>query len=451
MIGRWAPRRLWGAVLLSSGLGLASGVSAQQDSLDLATALRLARERSPALLAASAAVNEAEGGIDVAGAARLPRVNAEGLYLRYDDAPGLVFGPAGTFAPLAENNWLAGVWATVPVYTAGRSSAAIRSARATARAAELTRSATEVEITAAVAHAHDDALLARAMEEVAERSTAVLRRAVEVAQALYEEGTAARLDVLRAETRLSSAEAAMRAARDARIDAAERLAPLIGLDPSVVPVVVGRLELDTVPVDALNPSALSRRAASGPAARTWRAAADAAEAMADAARAASRPTVTAFLGTFTTRPELITGDAQWGWELLGGVSMSWPFFDGGAAAGEAAMAQAEAERARAQARRESLRVEATVRIQRRALARALEDATAGGENERRAERALAIAEERYRDGIGLQLEVLEAEAELSRVRAERLRAVHAYRAATIELRRALGLPADAALAAPEED
>jgi outer membrane protein TolC len=86
-----------------------------------------------------------------------------------------------------------------------------------------------------------------------------------------------------------------------------------------------------------------------------------------------------------------------------------------------------------------------VRAQARELERAAEDVRRGRENVARAERALQIAQERYAEGVGIQLEVLEAEADLTAARADLLRAIHAHRAAAIELRRAAGLPADARL------
>ncbi len=79
------------------------------------------------------------------------------------------------------------------------------------------------------------------------------------------------------------------------------------------------------------------------------------------------------------------------------------------------------------------------------LERSAADVTAGTTNVERAERALQIARQRYGEGIGIQLEVLEAEADLTQARVDLLRAIHAHRSALIELRRAAGLAADATL------
>lgn len=438
---------LFTAVMCASA---ATPLPAQQDSLDLARALRLARERSPILAAAEEDVEAARGVVAAARSGRLPRLSAGGLYLRYEDPPSLPLGPLGAFAPFTENVYVAVAHAAQTLYSSGRISASVRSARASARGAALARAQAEVEVTATVARAHDDALLARSLEDVAERSAAVLRRAVQVAAAHYDEGTAARLDLLRAETRLSSAEAAVRAARDAAVAARERLAALLGLDPAAAPPVAGQLQVGDARDPRLGTDFILLAGSAHPAVEARRAAAEAARARARAARAARKPVVGLFFTGLTSRPELVTGDREWAWELLGGVSVSLPIYEGGESAGIAAVAEAEAARAMAEAAEAELAVAAAVRVQRRALVRGREDIAAARKNVGRAERALAIAEERYADGIGLQLEVLEAEAELTRVRAELLQAIHAYRLAAVELRRALGVPADAQVPAAGE-
>ena len=443
-IGR--PRGLMRVALVAAILAGAAPVAGQQDSLDLAAALRLARERSPALQAGTALVRAAEGGATVARSARLPRLSADGLYLRYQSPPEVSLGPLGTYTPLAENTYAAGVVARQPLYSSGRISAGIDAASSSVRAAELARAQAEVDVTAAVAQAHHDALLARELEKAAEKSLAVLSRAADVARAHHREGTVSQLDVLRAETRLSSASAALRRAVTARTAAREVLAATVGLDPAQAPPVKGSLtpeELVESFLEGADVATLASRG--GPSVRARAEAAAAARARAEAARAARRPSVGLFLAGLTTQPELISGEDRWGFELAAGVSVSWALYDGGAASGEAAVHEAEAERLAAEAMQERLSTEAAARTQQREMRRARTDVAAAVDNLQRAERALAIAEDRYAEGVGLQLEVLQAEGDLTEVRGEMARAVHAYHSAHTALLRALGLVADTPL------
>lgn len=434
------------AALLTEG----PPATAQQDSLDLTAALRLARERNPSLRAAAAAVRAAEGGATVARSARLPRLSAEGLYLRYESPPEAPFGALGAYSPIAENTYAAGVFVRQPLYSSGRITAGIDAARSSVRAAELARAQAVVDVTAVIAQAHHDVLLARELERVAEKSVAVLSRAVDLAGAHYQEGTVSRLDVLRAETRLSSAKAALRRATTARAAAREALAAAVGLDPAEAPPVRGDLTPeDVVEFSLEGANVVERTSRGGPSVRARAAAADAARSLAEAARAARRPAVGLFLAGLTSRPELVTGEDDWGLELAAGVSVSWALYDGGSASGEAAGYEAEAERLTAEATQERLSTEAAALAQKRQMERARADIATTSENVDRAERALAIAEERYAEGVGVQLEVLEAEADLTAVRGELARAIHAHHSAYTALLRAMGLAADALLTGTE--
>lgn len=413
------------------------------DSLDLSGWLALARERSPALEAAAAGMRQAEGHLRTARSGRGPRVGAGALYMWFQDPPAVELGPVGSYSPINRNNFLLELHVVQPVYTGGRVSAVNREAEFARRAAESSKSTADVELSAAIAHAYDDLLLARALGQVAGQSAAVLAEAVRVAEEHYAAGTVARLDVLRAQTRLSSAEAALRGSVVAEVAARDQLAALAGIDPDSAPPVSGSLDYVERSVDV---AALVAAARSGrPDVQALQAVASSREASAAAAQASRRPTVSLYASTLVTRPELVTGDERWAWELLGGVSIGWSFFDSGEAGGRAAAARAAAEEAEARAAQVVDAAIAAVRTGARELDRTAEDVRAGRENVARAERALEIAQDRYADGVGIQLEVLEAEADLTRARADLLRAIHAHRSAAIELRRASGISADAPL------
>jgi len=426
------------------------GVSAaaqSPDSLTLSDALTLAREQSPSLDAARAAVRQTEAGRGVARAARLPRVGVDALYLRYQDPPMVDFGSGlRPYAPLAQNNYLVRAGVTQTLYTFGRVGAGVRAADWSARAAESSLAATEVELTAAVAQALDDVLLGRALRDVAARGVAVLAEAVRVAQERYQAGAAARLDILRAETRLSSARAALRAQGTALATARERLAMLIGIAAAGMPPVSGALEDVDEPIP--DERLLERAGAGRPDITALQQAATALRARASAERATQLPRIGAFVSVLGTRPELLTGASAFEVDVLGGVYVAWPFFDGGASRGTARRSEAAALGMEAEARATADRAGAAVHTALLNAERAAADVRDGTENVERAERALAIAQERYSDGIGIQLDVLEAEADLTQARGDLLRAMHARRASVIELRRAVGLPADAPLPSP---
>ena len=416
------------------------GAPQHGDSLTLEAALSLARERSPALEAAEADVRRADAEVAAARAERGPRLGARLLYLRYQDPPELSLGPSAGFAPFLANNFAVLLQARQPLYTGGRVAAATRAAEAAREASGSWARQAAAELDAEVAHAFDDVLLARALVDVAAEGVSVLEEAVRVAHDQMAEGAVARIDVLRAETRLSSARTDERRARDRVADARERLAAVLGVEPATLPWVVGEL----VPPDADAVATLIPQGAEvddGPALEALRAAARAHEAEADLARAALRPGLSLELGILGTRPELVTGRERWGQELFAGIGVSWTFFDFGrsSARRRASLSGAEGLRAAEDALVDSLA--AAYRVRSREVERALGDVAEATANAARAADVLDLAQERYAEGIGIQLEVLEAEADLVRVRGELQRAIHASRAAEVELRRILGRPA----------
>lgn len=439
---RLAALRL-GLALAVLAIAVSRPLHAQRaDSLTLAEALAIARTTSPVLAAADAGIRQAQARELVARAAGRPRVLASGAWIRFQDPPVLALGPAGSYAPFLTNGYLLQLGVTQPLYTGGRVSQTVRAAEAASSAADAQRAATEVQLTAHVAHAHDDALLARAFREVAEAGAAVLRDAVRVAREHYDAGTVSRLDVLRAETRLSAAETRVREATDAVQTALERLAVSVGLDPMGARPVRGDLVLDES-AEMQSIRALADMDTEPPDVEALRRGAAAWEAQARAAAAARRPAVSLYASAVTTRPELVTGRERWAAEWLAGLFVTWPFLDSGASGGASRAARAAADRATAEADQAMLRAKVEVRAHYRELERAARDAIAGRENVARAERALEIARDRYLDGIGIQLEVLEAETDLRSARIDLLRAIHAHRSALIELKRTAGLVADA--------
>ena len=423
--------------LLVAGTVALQGPSILPDSLDRAAAYRLARERSPVVEAAKAAIRGADAELASARAERGPRLAADLLYLRYQDPPAVAFGAPVGFAPLLRDNLAVGLRVGQPVYTGGRIGAAIRAAEAGREATTNRARAVVAEVDGTVSKAFDDVLLARALVDVAEEGVSVLEEAVRVAREQVESGAVARIDVLRAETRLSSARADRTAARDRVSDARERLAAVLGLDEPSLPAVSGELmAVEGNSVAELRESA--GRLGEHGALLAVAAAARAREAEARLARGARLPSVSLQLGALSTRPELMTGRKEWGEELYAAVGLTWTFFDFGRSSSRASTSTAAAERLRARgsALEDSLR--AVVRVEIRRLERSVQEVEDARSNVRRAEQVLDLARERYREGIGIQLEVLEAQAEMARVRGDLHRAAHASRTAVTEARRALG-------------
>lgn len=174
-------------VLVILALTVRLAAAAPTDSLDL----RLAREHSPVLVAADAEVRGTEALLGAARSERTPRLTSEFVYLRYQDPPALPLGAPAALAPLLEDNFLAGIHLSQPIYTGGRIPAARRAAESTHMAAIARARVAATELDATVARSFDDVLLAGALLDIADESVAVLEEAVRGAGEQGAAGTAA--------------------------------------------------------------------------------------------------------------------------------------------------------------------------------------------------------------------------------------------------------------------
>jgi outer membrane protein len=131
------------------------------------------------------------------------------------------------------------------------------------------------------------------------------------------------------------------------------------------------------------------------------------------------------------------------WELTAGVK--WPLADGGYT--RAAQSAAEANLISSEADLQSLRNETTLEVQSALieLDRATEGIKASEEAVSAATARLDAAEVKYREGLGILVEVTDARQSLTSAEADNVRARYAYQVALISLQHAMGtLPLPAA-------
>lgn len=124
--------------------------------------------------------------------------------------------------------------------------------------------------------------------------------------------------------------------------------------------------------------------------------------------------------------------------LTAGLLVSIPLFDGRERAGRVQQAEAarEQERHRLRQLEETVRLEVQQALQ--SLEAAREQVAASESNVRRAERALEIAQTRFRSGLSTQLELNDAELAATRARTNFAQALYAYNAGLANLQAAVG-------------
>ena len=121
-----------------------------------------------------------------------------------------------------------------------------------------------------------------------------------------------------------------------------------------------------------------------------------------------------------------------------GLSFSVPLFDGNRQAGQ--VQQARAARNREQYRLRQLREDVRLQVQQayQAMEAARQRIEATASTVQRAERALEIAQTRFRNGLSTQVELNDAELAVTQARTNHVRALHAYSVARARLMAATG-------------
>jgi len=386
---------------------------AHAQTLTLQAAADSALASHPSVGAADARVDAAEAARAGARAALFPALAVNGSLTRFEEpmvvAPLHGFDPTDppTFDRTLVQGQLGLDWT---LWDGGARGARIRGAQATEEAMTSRKEATTMQLLEEVVTAYTGVLGIRELQAAAAHQVEALESERERADQRLREGTAARVDVLRAEAAMLDARA-QKATTDARAGLAERnLARLMGVPAEEL---AGRALADVSP----RPERADT-AATDPRVTAARRAVDAARARLEVERAGRRPRLSAAAGL----QDYGSGAGEYVAEWQAGVRVSWPLFTGGARSAAIRSAEADLRAAVEDLRLTELSVAGALDAANAAVAesaartRALEASVAQWEEVARIE-ALSLE-----TGAGVQQDYLRAEAALFQARAGRARA-----------------------------
>ena len=416
------------AVLGATSLLLAAQSGAGQE-FTLAQALDSALASHPALGAAWARVEGANAARESARATWLPSITASGGITHFQNpmlvAPLHSFDPSSI--PAFEQSLIRGeLGARYTVFEGGARRARVRGADAMAGAARMSLEATEAELLERVTEGYLLVLSAREILAAANRQVRALESERDRAGRQLAEGTAPRVEVLRAEAAVLDARVQATSA-EAGVGLAQRaLARLIGVD---LHAFEGRAlqEIDIGTQTAWG-------AAAHPVLERSRRAMDGALAKLDQERASRLPRISASAALMDYGSLGADHVAEW----QAGLQISWPIFTGGARSASIDRAEADLRAAQDELRLTQLQIDSEADAAEAALAEstaradALEAAVVQWEEVARIE-GLSVQE-----GAGVQSDLLRAEAGLFQARAGFARARHESVLASVRLARARG-------------
>jgi outer membrane protein TolC len=398
------------------------------------TAAALAVRRSTALALADQGVLSAQGLVKQAAALNKLTLDLQASYTRTGPAV-VVTLPGSTesfqFSPSATHR--EALSATLPLYLAGRdkyaqqaAGAGVEAAQGSVQGALLSVALSARQVVLAILRLQQVAVVAQ------QRVTAVAEH-LRVTTAMFDQGTTPRFEVVQAETNLATAKGEVIRAGTAVAQAKSQLAALLNLSQEValnveegVPAALPEGDLHQ-----LIQTALQQR----PDVQAQEAQVRAREASLRLAQVQQKPTV-ALQGTVANQTaSLAAGNI--GWTLS--LGMNWPLLDGGATKGGIMVAQAALNSAR-------LNVESTqqqVALQVTQAQLDFQDAKAmlavAEQGSTNAQERARIAQVRFQNGVGLGVEVLDAQTALAGAETQVIDARYQLQLAVAALRAALGL------------
>ena len=441
LLRRFLPPAL-AALLSALTLRAQTTVPADNASLlpaevDLPAALRYALGHNFSILQARESIKEQEGVIVETMAAVLPGVAVNSQY--GDTSSRLQVKFPGQ---PAENNqaWSITLEATQALFAGGKFSAAIHGAKALRQAALYQMQGAINDALLDVRTKFYEVLLNQEQIKVQEENLALLEQQARDAQSRYDAGTGAHYDLLSAQVALANGQPPLIQARNNYRIALEQLRQSLGLvsSGSSAPLQLTG-SLDHPPEQFDLESALAAARTNRPELLRYAQLQAAQEQNVKVARADYWPTLSAFGGYRVINNPLVTdlGSTKDGWLL--GVQSSWAVFDGRATAGRVAQAKSQVEQARLTLLDEQLTVEVEVRQAYSSFEEASELVKASAKTVEQAQEALREARIRYSAGTIAQLDVLNAQVQLTTARTNLVQADYNYEVAVATLRRAMGV------------
>jgi hydrophobic/amphiphilic exporter-1 (mainly G- bacteria), HAE1 family len=405
-------------------------------------ALELAMTRNEGLKVTEEQLRQTQAAVAEAKAAFLPQVNLNFLYTPAQASPILRI-PAGIFGP-TEQTFRANftrentvrVDISQPLYTGGRLENAYGAQAATQEASRLDVERGRQALTLRVYETFYAALMNDQGIRVSKEGVQIAERHLELAQARFSAGSAARLDVLRAEVELANARAKLIRARSAAAVSYQALRTVLSLPQNDPLLLTGTLEeVPTLPAAAALESAVLARAD----VRSLGQQREAAQRMVSLASAELKPTVS-FGGNFQYQEDgmssLLRNDNR---SYQFGLAISVPLFSAPTVAARRSAASARVRQAEHGAR-------ATLDTARLELSSASTELDAAREIVSTQQKAvelaresLTIAEVSYENGVITSTELNDARLSLLETEWELMQAKYSQIVAAARTRYAAGL------------
>ncbi len=409
-------------------------------ALGIDEAVKLAMSRNETVLMARATAAEAAGLVKEVGADAYPHLSADFAYTRNIQKPVIFFnGPSGvqqiTIGNDNQYSFGLSLSQTLLDFSLGPARTAARLSK-DASADQVQAARTSVALDARTAYY--DVLLGRALVDVQQKALDQARRRLAQVQDFYRAGTGSEFDLLTAQVEVDNLRPPLIQARNQYALDRNRLKRIIGLPLERAIVLTDGFPAlaDTASLEHYASLAQQVR----PDLRSQRIRVQLQRENLTAKKRSALPVLKLIAGITrqASSADILPPEQDFAQSTTAGLDFSFPLFDGRKRSGQVQQAAAQEEREEFHLRQ----LEADIRLQVQQAYQetqaALERIQASQANVQRAERALEIADTRFKNGLSTQVELNQAELAVTQARTNRVQALHDYGVARANLLAAVG-------------
>ncbi len=429
-----------------------SSVFAQTDSVDLVLtidkAVSIALEKNYDIQIARLSVEKAEEQITEAYAGAWPKLNFNGQYTRNLKSPVLFIPPNTPFNPSpntltfsigAKNSYNLGVSLSQTIFDP-RLGTAISIAKKYSKYSDLSNESAKDDVIAQVKESFYSVLLSKKLVEVNVQGYKVAQANYENTGALYKQGAASEYDYLRAEVQLANVKPMLIEARNNLQLAKNALKNLLALDLNTTIDVEGEFKIEKVSPDLMERSNEILKD-KNPALQKLSIQKLMLEENVNIEQAAYLPTLSAF-GNYDWQTQDNTfkfSNYNWANTITVGLSLTYPIFEGFKRSARIQQAKIDVENLEVTKNKAEAGLRIGLMQSKLKMEEALDRIQAQEKSVQQAQRALEIAQTRYKEGVGTQLEILDTQNSLTQTRINYEKAVYDFLVAKTEWEKVLGI------------
>ena len=413
-------------------VALTSVQTAQADKLDLRQCIAQALSQNPSLMVSASRIEQAQAAIDRSKSSYLPKISTSISASRSNDPlnvfgmklmqqgvnPATDFGAQSLNKPNDYSNVNTRIQAEMPLYTGGQIDAYVRQAQGFLAAAQAGDVSARQQLMFMVFQAYEGVHTAGAFVDVAEQGVKAAASFVKTAENLTSQGVLVKSELLTAKVHLANLEVQLAQAQNQQAVALEQLKVLMGMALEAPVTLAQGRSIAEISVDVT--TAKQRALSNNPQLRALRMQAESSGAAVDAAKAGYLPSLGVMARQDWNDASVALNHSSY---TIAGV-MNWTLTDFGATRANVDMARSSQAELTAQLRQQEQELAFKVSESYKKMSEAKQRVHSLAINVEQADEAQRLVKQRHEGGVATMTEVLVAETQRLKAKADLISARH---------------------------